>query len=125
MMRSMSGWLGVAVAVAVLVIGSLCFRPVSVRGASMSPALGDGDIALVSLRSQVSRGDIILFSTPGHGPVLHRVVGGRPGSWLTKGDANPRRDLRAATGDDITGPVVAVVPTGRVVTWWRATASLR
>lgn len=96
------------------------FAPVRVAGGSMHPALHTGDLVFVSRGTEPSRGDIVLFRAPGHGPVLHRVVAVEAnGSVRTQGDANQIPDLEPVAKEYVTGTVVAVVPVGAAIERWR------
>jgi len=98
----------------------LLFQPVRVTGSSMNPALFVGDLVFVDRDGEVRPGDIALYRTQGHGPVLHRVLRvGRQGSVRTKGDANPVPDRDPVPAAAIVGPVRAVLPVGKAVAWWR------
>lgn len=96
------------------------FMPVRVSGDSMHPALHTGDLVFVSSGARPVTGDIALIQQPGHGPVLHRVVGVEPGGALrTKGDANATADLEPIEAASVRGAVVGVIPVGELVERWR------
>lgn len=122
------GVLSVAIAYAVVASGVVVLlRHVSfvrVAGRSMYPALESGDLAIVARRQAGGRpldiGDIALIEAPGHGAVLHRVVGRGPArSLLTKGDANETSDLEPVRTEHVTGRVVGLLPVGKVLARWR------
>lgn len=96
------------------------FVPVRVAGQSMVPALRTGDVAVVRRDSRPTQGDIALVSQPGHASVLHRVVEVRGDGLVTKGDANRYPDMQAVDRSEVRGVVVAVLPLGRVIDWWRS-----
>ncbi len=86
----------------------------------MSPALESGDIVFVARRVSASPRDIVLIHEPGHGAVLHRIVGrSAEGSWVTRGDANPVPDLSPVRPSAILGRAVGVVHIGGAVREWR------
>lgn len=104
-------------------IGSTYWWPVRVAGGSMRPALYPGDLVIVDVRSSVARGAIALIESPRHGRVLHRVIGGQPGGHVrTQGDANATADSESLPSSAVIGPVVAVVPVGRLVERWQGDA---
>lgn len=111
----------VMVAIGLAVTGVLrLYQPVRVTGASMYPALRTGDLVLVDRDEPVRVRDIVLFRLPGHGSVLHRVVGTvGAGALRTKGDANPVADLEPVPTSATVGPVRAVIPVGAAIAWWR------
>lgn len=100
------------------------YTPVRVVGGSMEPALRSGDMVLVSDAAPEVR-DIVLLEQPGHGPVLHRVVGRRAGLFVTRGDANPTDDRTLARPEWVRGRVAVVVPAGRAVDRLAKAAHLR
>lgn len=105
---------------AIMVVGLSRFTPVAVAGGSMRPALWPGDLVVVWKSAGVRRGDIVLAVSPGHGPVLHRVVDSAPdGGFHLRGDANPTADLSATAASCIRGRVVLVVPFGAALSRWR------
>lgn len=72
---------------------------------SMRPALGDGDVVIMEMApyGALGLGDIVwwinesqmCWGLEGHrGPqsVLHRITGGAPGGWITRGDNNVEAD---------------------------------
>jgi signal peptidase I len=107
--------------VAVLLFATLSvWEPVRVAGLSMSPALRPGDLVIVRKKARPLEGSIVLVRAPGHGAVLHRVVGmGLDGSVTTKGDANQIDDSEKVRRTDIAGVVVRVVPAGTLLVRWR------
>lgn len=103
---------GAAAAIAVFALTQ--YQPVRVVGGSMHPALRSGDLVFVRDREPQVR-DIVLLKQPGHGPVLHRVVGKRAGKLVTRGDANPTQDRTFARREWVSGTVAVVVPAGRFI----------
>ncbi len=95
-------------------------QPVRVAGASMSPALLPGDIALVSPTRAVAMRDVVLIRERGRAAVLHRIVGPKGnGAWVTQGDANPVPDLEPISTSAIEGRVIGVVRVGALAQRWR------
>ena len=112
------------VAAALVWTATMRWLPVSVQGGSMSPALAPGDLVLVERTGRIEVGAIALFDSPRHGRVLHRVVSrGADGSVRTRGDANAVEDIDPSPATTVIGPVVMVVPAGRVLERWRAAAA--
>lgn len=112
----------VAYAIVALACGGALsmLEPIAVTGGSMSPALRHGDLALVRRHAVPREGDIALLRLEGHSAALHRVVWvRRDGSFVTKGDANPIEDQAPATAEDVAGVVVAYLPFGTALEWWR------
>jgi signal peptidase I len=124
-MRRMAAWLAEPVAVLGIVLllawaAHSLVAPIRVDGASMSPTLTPGDIALVALRSRPIAGDIALIRAPGHEDVLHRVIAiADGGSVTTKGDANAVADFEPVPAASVAGRLIGVVPLGRVLARWR------
>jgi hypothetical protein len=93
-----------------------CFR-FQGKGFSMSPFIKDGDVLTISpLQASAPRfGDVVVFTHPNTGKlIIHRVIGKRAGSYLTKGDNAPEEDglvSRAA----IVGRVTRVQRNGKYV----------
>jgi len=96
------------------------YEPVRVAGGSMEPALRSGDVALVRREALPHPGDIALIAQPGHGPVLHRVIGrDHSGCLRTRGDANALEDFTPTMPEQVRGTVVLVVPVGSLLERWR------
>jgi len=71
-----------------------CFR-FQGKGFSMSPFIKDGDVlTIVPVQGSVPGfGDVLVFTHPHTGKlIIHRVIGKRAGSYLTKGDNAPEGD---------------------------------
>ena len=112
--------LGLALVTATVLGANALVEPVSVAGGSMQPALYPGDVVFVDHRARPAVGDIVLIGQPGHGPVLHRVIGLDEVNRLrTKGDANPVEDFQHAELRHVRGCVSAVLPIGMFVERWR------
>ncbi|WP_041582807.1 S24/S26 family peptidase [Xylanimonas cellulosilytica] len=81
-----------------------------VSGASMEPTYASGDL-VVGLRRQPALGDVVVYRPDGvEGHVVHRVVGGSPDGWTTRGDGNTWDDIWTADADNTLGVVQWRVP---------------
>ncbi len=94
---------------------------ISVSGLSMSPLIPHGSRLTVRFgREGLSKGDVVLYTTPAH-LVAHRVIGlgrrGRRWGWLkVKGDPLSWREAAWIPVEDVVGRVVAVHrPDGEVL----------
>ena len=110
-----------AIAVALLVIsfgllGSLWLLGTAgaeaypVASDSMVPVFARGDLVVTQPASRLRVGDIVTFRKYGH-LITHRIVasGRVPGTFETRGDANPGNDPWTISPADITGRVQSVV----------------
>ncbi len=110
-----------AIAVALLVIsfgifGSLWLLETAgaqaypVASDSMVPFFERGDLVVTQPASQLRVGDIVTFRKYGH-LITHRIVaqGRVPGTFETRGDANPGNDPWKISLADVTGRVQSVV----------------
>jgi len=71
-----------------------CFRFRS-KGFSMSPFIKDGDVLTIAPMKGAAPGfgDVVVFTHPNTGKlIIHRIIGKRAGSYLTKGDNAPEGD---------------------------------
>lgn len=105
----------VAVGVAVAVVGSLvAWRPrrVVVEGASMEPALAEGDRLLVVRRRRVGPGDVVALRDPRHPSrlLVKRVTSVTGDEVMVHGD-----NASASTDSRAFGPVPRRALLGRVV----------
>lgn len=94
------------------------YSAVYVGGASMSPALVKGDLAIVHRgQTDAKAGDIVLVDKPGWpAGVLHRVVSvAFDGGLQLRGDANPVPDFDPVAPSSVRGVVSVVVPSGRLL----------
>jgi signal peptidase len=83
---------------------------VIVNGPSMSPALRDGNIAVLKREDRYAAGDIVAFNVGG-AVAIHRIVlVDEEGFYRTRGDNNPRPDAWLLTGDNIRGRLVWRIP---------------
>jgi phage repressor protein C with HTH and peptisase S24 domain len=93
-----------------------CFR-FQGKGFSMSPFIKDGDVlTIVPVQgSAPGFGDVVVFTHPNTSKlIIHRIIGKRAGSYLTKGDNAPEEDgliSRAA----IVGQVAKVERDGKYI----------
>jgi signal peptidase len=92
------------------------FGMVMVAGNSMEPTYELGD-AVITWREEVRVGDVILYQVPKGGigegnPVIHRVVGGGPGGWVTRGDNAAQPDSWTPSNRDVLGVAKVVIPLG-------------
>ena len=65
------------------------------KGFSMSPFIKDGDVLTIApvQGSAPGFGDVVVFTHPNTGRlIIHRVIGKKAGSYLTKGDNAPEED---------------------------------
>lgn len=92
---------------------------------SMAPKIKSGDIVILANtpRAQPKQGDVVAytgrrFSGEIVGTFTHRIIGGNQNEgFLVKGDANPSPDVQRPKLEDISGVVIAVIPTiGRFLT---------
>lgn len=117
--------------VALLATRVFGYELLTVRSASMQPALGPGDLIVVKpvAIEDVSEGDVVLFAAGGDAiPTVHRVAGinevqlhvrdGASGTTevqteyrlVTRGDANEQPDMHEVTRSQLLGEVWFSVP---------------
>ena len=95
-----------------------CFR-FQGKGFSMSPFIKDGDVLTIApvQGSAPCFGDVVVFTHPNTGRlIIHRIIGKRADSYLTKGDNAPEGDgliSRAA----ILGRVTKVERNGKLISF--------
>lgn len=63
------------------------------KGVSMEPTIQDGTLLYVSGKETYSVGDIVVFSYPGEGYLVHRIVENNRGAILCKGDNSKRIEV--------------------------------
>lgn len=86
-----------------------------VRGSSMEPTFGPGDLVVVRDDPPYVPGDVVAYRTPGSGSdadppvVMHRVVGLDGGRLVLRGDANDVDDALRPVPSEILGRQVAQV----------------
>jgi signal peptidase len=108
-MRPRTGLVVVLVALAAASAGLLPVQLSYVTSDSMEPTLSEGD-GYVLVEGDISRGDVITFSTA-DGYVTHRVVGVGVDGYTTRGDANPTTDQAAGMPPVEDGQVLGKVLT--------------
>ena len=82
----------------------------AVLSGSMEPALKTGGIVISDTKKRKpDTGDIITYQL-GDMSITHRVIGKRNCRYITKGDANDRKDPVMVKPEQITGTVVADIP---------------
>jgi signal peptidase len=123
------GWI-VASVISVLIVwfavGVFSIFPTAIVTGSMSPAIEQGDIAIIKriTPGEVKIDDILLFQLE-RARIAHRVVDikkderGLP-LFYTKGDANDRIDSDPVLAEQVVGKVIHVIPrAGWITIWWR------
>jgi signal peptidase len=81
-----------------------------VNGASMQPALQDGDLTVLHRSSGYEPGEVVAFRANG-GIAIHRIQSVEPdGSYVLKGDNKERVDPWLPRDENILGRVVLRVP---------------
>ena len=103
------------VAIAVVGVGLVGFKPFVVMSGSMEPVLKVGSLAYVNTRvspGELEKGDIGTFSTEEGKTVTHRVVlvDSDAREFVTKGDANAQVDPAPVPFDRVVGKTVLGVP---------------
>ena len=91
-----------------------CFR-FQGKGCSMSPFIKDGDVLTIApvQASAPCFGDVVVFTHPNTGKlIVHRIIGKKSGSYLTKGDNAPEGD-GLISGTAILGRVSKVERDGK------------
>lgn len=66
---------------------------VLLKGVSMEPTLCDGALLYVQQQSDYAVGDIVVFSHPGEGYLVHRIIEINRGAILCKGDNSKRIEV--------------------------------
>lgn len=92
----------------------------AVASESMAPGLHRGDLVVTRPVAPLRIGDVVTFRMYRQ-VVTHRVVapGRRPGSFETRGDANPGNDPWTIRKRDVVGTVESVVTNaGWPLLWW-------
>lgn len=83
-----------------------------VRGESMEPAYLGGDLAVVYRLSGYEVGDVVAFTIPEGGMVIHRLVDERHDGFVPQGDNRSSVDPWVLDEDDIVGRAVLRIPAG-------------
>jgi len=129
--ESPMGWVVASVLSVLIVwfaIGVFSIFPTAVVSGSMSPAIEQGDIAIIKRikPDEVELNDILLFRMEG-ARIAHRVVDIRKDErglpmFVTKGDANERIDSEPVLAEQVVGKVIHVIPrAGWITIGWRST----
>lgn len=63
---------------------------IPLKGISMLPTILDGDILYVYAQQDYYIGDIVVFSYPKEGYLVHRIIGIEKGAIMCKGDNSKR-----------------------------------
>lgn len=66
---------------------------IPLKGISMLPTLSEGDILYVYAQQEYSIGDIIVFSYPQEGYLVHRIIEIEKGAIMCKGDNSKRIEI--------------------------------
>ncbi|MGA0879476.1 MAG: signal peptidase I, partial [Ilumatobacteraceae bacterium] len=92
-----------------------------VQGASMQPALYDGDLVLTRQQDSYRIGDLIVYPIDTNKAVIHRIIDGNAtDGWITQGDNNDRPDAWKVPNDGILGKYWFMIPdVGHALEWLR------
>lgn len=84
---------------------------IHVVGSSMEPTLHDGQSVILGTPdfSALHLGLIAVFQARNE-LVIHRIVQGGHGRWVTRGDANTANDPSYLTADNYVGTVALILP---------------
>lgn len=117
----LAGAASLLVALSVLGIGHASYFAVS--SDSMAPLMHRGDLVVTTGRGTLAIGDAVTFRKFG-ALVTHRIVdhGRMPGTYETRGDANPGNDPWTITSRDVVGKVRGVVTNAGWPLLWLASA---
>jgi signal peptidase I len=89
---------------------------VVVTGNSMEPLLQYGDLAVLSRTHDYQVGDVVVYSAPRLGSVIHRIVARDGDRFIMQGDNNGWIDSHQPTEEEIMGELWFRIPkAGRVV----------
>ena len=98
---------------------------VMVAGASMEPALHQGDLVIVRQAQVYQVGDVAAYHHPLVGPVIHRITDREGPRFVLKGDNNAWLDSHSPTAAEIIGKSWLVIPgAARLLTQLRSPAGL-
>lgn len=131
-------WLAVAGAMAVLlfsmskrVTGSIPFSTYVVQSGSMEPAIGVGDLLIITPQSEYHPREVITFKDYQNRVVTHRILelsesgATNSMSYKTKGDANQEPDAALVTQEQVIGKVIQVIPSiGLLISFARSTPGI-
>jgi len=90
---------------------------------SMAPLMQRGDLVVTTAHGDLAVGDAVTFRKFDQ-LVTHRIdgYGRQPGTYETRGDANPSRDTWTITAKDVVGKVQGVVRNAGWPLLWLSTA---
>jgi signal peptidase I len=89
---------------------------VVVTGNSMEPVLQYGDLAVLSRTHDYQVGDIVVYSAPRLGPVIHRIAAQDGDRFIMQGDNNDWIDSHQPVEEEIQGELWFRIPkVGRIV----------
>ena len=95
---------GMSLLALVVMIGSGQLSWVITTGDSMSPRVAAGDLMVVRPADRYRVGDVIAYDSPDLGrKVLHRIVAGEGGRFITQGDHNDWVDSYRPSPSDVAG----------------------
>lgn len=66
---------------------------IPLKGISMLPTFSEGDILYVYAQQEYSIGDIIVFSYPKEGYLVHRIIKIEKGAIMCRGDNSKRIEI--------------------------------
>ena len=108
---SLVGWVFTAIFCAALLFFSFSglFTTVVVSGDSMYPTYNSGDLVITQKQSEYAVGEVIVYHPEvdcSRCNVVHRIIGGDSGGWITQGDNNDFIDPFRPTSESIHGEVI-------------------
>jgi signal peptidase I len=83
---------------------------VIVSGASMSPVLQEGDLAIVRTATEYRMGEIITYRHPLLGPIIHRIIDLDGDRFVLKGDSNSWIDSYHPRQEELIGKLWLILP---------------
>ena len=83
---------------------------IMVAGASMEPSLHYGDLVVVHQEQTYDVGDIVTYSHPTIGPVIHRIIERAGDTYTFKGDNNDWIDSYKPTAAELIGKSLIHIP---------------
>jgi signal peptidase len=87
---------------------------VIIAGASMEPSLHSGDLVLAQQSRMYEVGDVVTYSHPQVGPVIHRIIAKDGNTFTLQGDNNEWIDSYQPTVEDILGKSWMTLPSAAV-----------
>lgn len=86
---------------------------VSTRGSSMEPGFSTGDLAILRPAGYYAVGDVVAYSSQSlNTVVMHRIVSGDAGGYVTQGDNNGWLDEDRPAREEILGSLLVRIPQG-------------